>query len=113
MAKGINNTLAAADKAVANLINSGLAMMSAIANGIKKVFYGKDESIIDPDEKTFEEEGGLLDGLVEFFGIKDQDKETNGKNIKAHIDNQANQLTKWSEAVRDSIESFWEKWLKL
>jgi len=113
MSKGINNTLAAVDRAVANLINSGHTMMSAIANGLKKVFYGKDESIKDIDEEIYEKEGGILDGLVEFFGIKDQDKETNGKNIKAHIDNQSNQLTKWAASMTDSIERFWERWLKL
>lgn len=73
IAKGINdfikNPIALTNKMLINAGQMAIVISSAIINGLKKVFFGKDEEKLEPDEKIYEEEEstGLLSRLLNFF----------------------------------------------
>lgn len=95
-AKAINqftkNPLSFSIKMANNVAQTGLAIFAAVVNGIKKAVYGKDEAVNEADEENYKNEG-IFSKLISFFTLKKEDRESNGKNIKAHLNNRAKQVT--------------------
>lgn len=75
-----------------NVAQTGLAIFAAVVNGLKKAIYGKDEAVNEADEEIYKEEG-LFSKLINFFTLQDESRESNAKNIKAHLNNKAKQIT--------------------
>ncbi len=71
----------------------GQVIASAIASGLKKVFYGKDEEKIDSEE-DYEEEGNYFDKIFADLGAKDFQNQNNNNGFAGHLQNLALQLTK-------------------
>ena len=73
LTRGLNNfmknPIAAANKMLNNMAQVALVITSAIINGLKKVFFGKDEEKQDVDESIYEDDDkkGLLSRLLKFF----------------------------------------------
>lgn len=73
MARGLNNfmknPLAATNKLLLNAAQVGIVITSAIINGLKKVFFTKDEDKEEVDETIYDgdEKQGLLSRLLGFF----------------------------------------------
>lgn len=65
----IKNPIAATNRLVNNAVQVALTITSAIINGLKKVFFGKDEEKQELDETIYESEesSGLLSRLLKFF----------------------------------------------
>lgn len=102
-----------ASKLMNSAVHLGSVVASAIASGLKRLFYGKDEDRLDPDNELYQNEAGLLDKALSFFGMIDnQGSESNAKNIKAHIDNIANQVTRWARSINYPMKEFTERWFK-
>jgi hypothetical protein len=75
-----------------NVAQTGLAIFAAVVNGLKKAIYGKDEAVNEADEEIYRKEG-IFSKLLSFFTLQQEDRESNGKNIKAHLNNRAKQVT--------------------
>lgn len=75
-----------------NVAQTGLAIFAAVVNGLKKAIYGKDEAVNEAQEEIYKEDG-LLSQLMSFFNPQDENRESNGKNIKAHLNNKAKMVT--------------------
>ena len=86
------NPIGASIRMANNAMQTGMAIFAAVVNGLKKVIYGKDENKLDPDEEIYKEEG-IFSKLINFFTLKDEDNESNGRNIKSHLNNRAKQVT--------------------
>jgi hypothetical protein len=73
MAKAIEsfmkNPIAATNRMLNNSVQIAVAITSAIINGLKKVFFGKDEEKLELDETVYESEesSGLISRLLSFF----------------------------------------------
>lgn len=82
-----------------NFASLGTLIGSAIANGLKKIFYGKDEEKIETKEYE-EDKEGFFGGLINFMTLSgNADNESNGKTIKAHIDNVNKQILNWNNVL--------------
>jgi len=73
LSKGLNsfikNPLEATNRMLMNAAQVALVITSAIINGLKKVFFGKDEEKLEVDEEIYEseEKQGLMSRLLGFF----------------------------------------------
>ena len=73
LSKGLNsfikNPLEATNRMLMNAAQVALVITSAIINGLKKVFFGKDEDKLEVDEEIYEseEKQGLMSRLLGFF----------------------------------------------
>lgn len=102
-----------ANKLMNSAVHLGSVVASAIASGLKRLFYGKDEDRLDPDNELYQSDTNLLDKALSFFGMIDnQGNESNAKNIKSHIDNIANQVTRWARSVNYPLKEFTERWFR-
>jgi hypothetical protein len=76
-----------------NAALTGLAIFAAVVNGLKKAIYGKDEAINEADEENYKEKG-IFSKLISFFTQQDENRKSNDKNIKSHLNNRAKSVTK-------------------
>ena len=88
-------------KAAKNLVhsfaNAATVSMSALANKLYKLIFGNKDEELDIKERNQEEEiedSGFLSNLKDFFSGKNSDMGNSAKNIFAHIEKIANQLTR-------------------
>lgn len=93
-----NNPLEASLKLASNIMQMANAIFSAVANGLKKIIYGKDEERVDTDELLYEDEETVFSRTLGFRSMQDEDNEGTGRNMKAHLDNLAKQLTDWASS---------------
>lgn len=84
-----------------NAMQTGMAMFAALVNGLKKAIYGKDEALKEADEEIYKEEG-IFSKLVSFFTMQDQNNESNGRNIKSHLNNKAKQITQRKRVIKET-----------
>ncbi len=113
IADALKDPAATASKLANNVAQFGSVVASAIANGLKRLFYGKEEDRLDPDNELYQGEIGLLDKALSFFGMIDnQGNESNARNIKSHIDNLANQVTRWAASINYPFKEFTKRWFR-
>ncbi len=113
IANALKDPAASASKLMNNAVHLGSVVASAIASGLKRLFYSKDEDRLDPDNAIYQNEEGLLDKALSFFGMIDnQGNESNAKNIKSHIDNLAKQVTRWASSINYPFKEFTERWFR-
>ncbi len=86
------NPIAFAGRMATNAMQTGIAIFAALVNGLKKVIYGKDESLAEADEENYKKEG-IFSKLLSFFTLQGEDNESNQKNTKSHLNNKAKQQT--------------------
>ena len=111
--KMLDDPAATATKLANNVAQFGSVVASAIANGLKRLFYGKEEDRLDPDNEIYQGEAGLLDKALSFLGMIDNEASgSNAKNIKAHIDNLANQVTRWAASINYPFKEFTKRWFR-
>jgi hypothetical protein len=106
------NPLSTARTLMSNIAHLGTLMASAIASNLKKILYGKDDSKLDPDDELYSNQDGMFASLMNFFALNDnQGNESNGKNIKSHIDNFNKQITRWADLITLPFDNFAKRWL--
>ncbi len=111
IAKALNDPAVMANKLVNNFAQFGSVVASAIANGLKRLFYGKDEDRLETDNNIYEGEDGIMNRILGMFiNINNQGNESNAKNIKSHIDNLAKQVTKWVTSLNHPFQEFAKRW---
>ncbi|MBT6843941.1 MAG: hypothetical protein HOA17_09160 [Candidatus Melainabacteria bacterium] len=107
LANAMRNPLATANKLATNVMQFANAIASAVASGLKKVFGGKEEDKLDPDNIHFKEDDGFLKRVWGMFAdVANDANQSNARNIKSHIDNLANQVTRWMSRSFD----FTKRW---
>ncbi len=113
LGQSLQDAMPDAAKLAKNIGHLANTISSAISNGLKKIFYTKDDTTVDPEKALYESEGGLLGSLVKSFGFSgNRDSDGNARSIDAHIENIARQLTKWSESFSYPIKEFSKRWFK-
>ncbi len=113
IASALKDPAATAAKLANNFAQFGSVVASAIANGLKRLFYNKDEDRFDPDNAIYDEDTGFLTRMLGLFGnIGNQGSESNAKNIKSHIDNLAKQVTNWAASFNYPFKEFTKRWFR-
>lgn len=65
--RSLENPIAMADRMVTNTMQSAMTILSAITSGLKKIFYGKNEELRDPDEELYDDETLMTKLFKKFF----------------------------------------------
>lgn len=107
----LTNPLATARTLMTNMMHLGTLMGNAVANGLKRIFYGKDETNVDSDNAFYVNADNMFTNFMNIFTLNDNpEKESNGKNIKSHIDNLTKQITRWVDLLTLPFENFAKRW---